>query len=77
MKNKGPFICPYCKEESGWNEVTPIRGRYTATYNELGEEVDGNYEVTTSYKPKCICRNCDRNITKAVQKYLGLDKERD
>ena len=77
MKNKVPFICPYCKEESGWMKMEPVKGRYNTIYDKFGEEEEGDYEITTFYKAKYFCINCDKGITKAVTKYLGLDKEKD
>lgn len=51
-----------------------MRGIQNLWFNEFGEEVDGNMEYTTIYKEKFYCSSCDRGITKAVNKYLGRDK---
>lgn len=72
---KQPFICPYCKQETGFQEETPIRGRYNQEFDEKGNIVFGEYVVSTEYTASYTCCNCGRGITKAVQKYLSIYEE--
>lgn len=46
--NKEAFICPYCKEETGFRSEQPVRGIQDLKFDEFGKEVDGNMEYTTA-----------------------------
>ena len=74
MKDKEAFICPYCKQSEGFRCETPVRGKDVLYFDEFGEGIDGDMSYTTQYKEKYYCSNCNRGITKAVNKYLGRDK---
>ena len=73
--NKEAFICPYCKEETGFRSEQPMRGTQNTWFDEFGKEVDGDMMYTTTYKEKFYCLSCDRGITKAVNKYLGKGED--
>jgi len=75
MSDKKPFICPRCKEISGFDECAPTRGWQNLYYDEFGENIGGDNEVSHYYKSRYTCRSCGKTITKAVQRYLGIDEE--
>lgn len=75
MKDKEAFVCPYCKQSEEFRSEQSMRGIQNLWFDEFGEEVDGDMEYTTVYKEKFYCSSCDRGITKAVNKYLGRDKD--
>lgn len=73
---KQPFVCPYCKEETGFQEEVPVRGVQCLQYNKVGEpDGGGEVEVKTYYRSVYFCNNCNKKVTKAVQKYLGIYDE--
>lgn len=76
MRNKKPFICPYCKEISGFSECIPTRGWQNIIYDELGNETSGENEVSHYYKSRYTCTNCGKTVTKAAKRYLGIDEEK-
>lgn len=75
MSDKKLFICPYCKQSEGFRSEKPIRGIDVLYFDEFGKGIDGEIIYTTQYKEKFYCLNCERGITKAVQRYLGIDEE--
>lgn len=75
MSDKKHFICPHCKEISGFNEYTPTRGWQSIYYDEFGKNIGGENEVSHYYKSRYTCRSCGKTITKAAQRYLGIDEE--
>ena len=77
MKNKEPFICPYCKETDGFRSEMPVRGKSIVYFDEFGDGIDGEMTYTGKYKEKLYCSNCNRGITKAVQKYLNMCNKED
>lgn len=72
---KQPFICPYCKEEYGFRSEKPVRGKSILFFDEFGDGIDGEMSYTTQYKEKFYCSNCNRDITKAVKKYLCIEDD--
>lgn len=42
MSDKKPFICPRCKEISGFDECAPTRGWQNLYYDEFGENIGGD-----------------------------------
>ena len=50
MKDKEAFICPYCKEETGFRSELPMRGTQNTWFDEFGEEVDGDMSDTLILK---------------------------
>lgn len=68
------FICPYCKQKTGFMGETPIRGRYNQEFDEEGNAVYGDYVVTTEYTISYTCCNCGRGITKAVTDFFEEKK---
>lgn len=69
---KENFICPYCKNTTGWREVTPIHGHYAVHYDEKGKFETGAYADSMHYYDKSTtyeCVHCNRNIKGAVLRY--------
>lgn len=71
------FRCPYCKSDDGYYSETPIRGRYVQIFCNDGELVDGDYEISTWYKLKYKCSNCEKDITSHVNKFMGELNKKD
>ena len=46
---KESFICPHCKNITGWREVIPVHGHYTEHYDENGKFEAGAYADSMNY----------------------------
>ncbi len=63
---KESFICPHCKNITGWREVIPVHGHYTEHYDENGKFEAGAYADSMNYY---------ENIKAAVLRYKrGMNK---
>ena len=49
---KESFICPHCKNITGWREVIPVHGHYTEHYDENGKFEAGAYADSMNYYEK-------------------------
>lgn len=75
---KKEFVCPHCKNITGWREVTPVHGHYSVCYEENGDVFFADYADGMNYYYKSTmyeCTRCGRNIKGAVLKYKKEQKE--
>lgn len=67
------FVCPHCKNITGWREVTPIHGHYSVCYDENGYFSGSDYSDGMTYYDKSKryeCVRCGRSVKGAVLRYL-------
>ena len=67
---KESFICPHCKNITGWREVIPVHGHYAEHYDENGEFEVGAYSDSMNYYEKSRkyeCTRCNRNIKEFIE----------
>lgn len=73
---KESFICPHCKNITGWREVIPVHGHYTEHYDENGKFEAGAYADSMNYYEKSYVRQWWTRKEKQIMRTFKITLQR-